>query len=204
MSTGKTGQQKVAENQVGVAGGQQNNDISTQNNFTQAQIRADEQAQSGLTQFEGPVQQSPFYKALWNTGISSTSKAYDNADTAMRQRAQQAGFGYNQPITQAGDNQLRAQEASDLGSLPDRALTAAAPLDLQASGQTAGLAGQEAGTAATYGNQSLGYGNELLNANSQAAALQARRQAQQQSLWQSIAGLTPQIIDSNPFGVFGG
>lgn len=179
MSSGKTGQQKWAEQQAGspIPGGStgiQSRDLSTQQGLTGA-------AQGTLSQFEGPVQQSPFYKALLNTGIQSTSNAYQNADTNLKRNAQAAGFGYNQPVTQGAEDQLQSQEASALAAVPTQATEAAVQPALSAAGTTAGEAG-------TYGNQAVLYGAQALSANQQAAQLQAQRQAAQQSLWQSILG----------------
>lgn len=112
------------------------------------------QAQGTLGQFEGPVNQSPFYKSLLATGIQDTSNAYQNARSNMRQQANAAGFGYNQPVTQGADNQLQAREASDMARVPMEAELGAAPLSLQAAGQT--------------GSMGMGYGAQgagLLNPN---------------------------------------
>jgi hypothetical protein len=114
------------------------------------------QAQGTLGQFEGPAQQSPFYKSLLTTGIQSTSDAYQNARSNMRQQANQAGFGYAQPATQGADNQLQAREASDMAKIPMEAELGTAPLSLQAAGQT--------------GQMGMGYGSQgagLLGQNAQ-------------------------------------
>lgn len=130
-TSAKSGQQKQAENIA-------NQDFSQQKNLTGT-------AQSTLGQFEGPVQQSPFYKSLLTTGIESTSQAYDNAAANQRQKANAAGFGYTQPVAQGADNQLRAKEATDLAAVPREAAVATAPLSLEASRQT-GSMGMNAGS----------------------------------------------------------
>jgi hypothetical protein len=114
------------------------------------------QSQGTLGQFEGPVNQSPFYKSLLTSGIQDTSNAYQNARSSMRANANAAGFGYAQPATQGADNQLQAQEAFALANVPQQAMLGAAPLSLQAAGQT--------------GNMGMGYGSQgtsLLGANAQ-------------------------------------
>jgi hypothetical protein len=136
---------------------QATNDFSQEGNLTNA-------AQSTDSQFEGPVQNSPFYKALLTTGIQNTSNAYQNARSSEAANAKAAGFGYNQPVAQGADNQLRAQETSALANVPDQAMEAAAPLSLEA--------------AQNSGQMGLGYGNQgvsLLNAN-----------ANKPSIWQSL------------------
>lgn len=138
MSHAKSGQQKQAET------------VSSQDFAQQQKLTG--QAQGTLGQFEGPVQQSPFYKAMLNTGIESTSQAYDNAAANQKQKANAAGFGYNQPVTQGADNQLRAQEAKSMADVPNQALLSTAPLALQASSQT-GQMGMNAGAQGSNLNQ---------------------------------------------------
>jgi hypothetical protein len=166
------------------------NSLAQQSAASQAQNQATQTgltnaAQGTLSQYEGPVQQSPFYKALLNTGISSTSRAYDQADTNMKRQAQAAGFGNQTPgsgVSQGAEDQLRSQEASAIGQLPNQAAIAAAPLGLQAAGTTAG-------EAATYGNEALGYGTEALNANQLASKIAAQNASSVQGLWKSIVEL---------------
>lgn len=107
-------------------------------------------AQGTLSQFEGPVQNSPFYKALLSQGTEGISSAYNNAKSNMRARAAQSGFGYSQPISGGGEDQLTAREAGAQAELPREAMLAAAPEALQAAGETGRM-----GTA--YGNQGVGY-----------------------------------------------
>lgn len=128
---------------------QATSDFGQQGNLTN-------QAQGTLSQFEGPVQQSPFYKALLNTGIQSTSNAYSNARANMRQKANAAGFGYSQPVAQGTDDQLQAEEASAMAQVPTNATIAATQPALTAAGQTGAL-------GMGYGQQ----GSGLLNANAQ-------------------------------------
>lgn len=109
-------------------------------------------AQGTNAQFEGPVQNSPYYKALVATGTDATSNAYKNAEANTAARAQQAGFGYETPIGQAASRETVGQEAAAEAQVPAQAMEKAAPLSLQASEQTAQM-----GTAA--GQQGLGYEN---------------------------------------------
>jgi hypothetical protein len=132
------------------------------------------QSQGTLGQFEGPVNQSPFYKSLLTTGIQDTSNAYQNARSSMRQNANAAGFGYAQPAAQGADNQLQAQEASALASVPQQAMLGAAPLSLQAAGQTGNMgmsAGQQgAGLLNANAQNTSGLYNNLLTAAIQGGA----------------------------------
>lgn len=147
-TSAKSGQQKQAENIA-------NQDFSQQKKLTGT-------AQSGLSQFEGPVEQSPFYKSLLTSGVESTSRAYDGAAANQRQKANASGFGYAQPVAQGADNELRAREATDMAAIPREAAVATAPLSLQASGQT--------------GAMGMGYGGQGLSALDLAASQQNRRQ----------------------------
>lgn len=124
-------------------------------------------AQGTFSQFEGPVAQSPFYKALLTTGIQNTSNAYQNARSNMRAKAAAAGFGYAQPVTQGADNQMDAAEASDLARVPNEAMIAAAPLSMKAGEDTAGMGmgyGQQgSGMLGANAAQTMGLYNSLLN-----------------------------------------
>lgn len=135
------------------AGHQQRQQASSDFN---AQSGLTKQAQGTLGQFEGPVQQSPFYKALLTQGTEGTSNAYNQARSNMRARANQAGFGYTQPVEQGGENQLDAAEASSLARVPNEAM-------LEATGPALSAAGQTGAMGMGYGSQGAG----LLNPNAQ-------------------------------------
>jgi hypothetical protein len=130
-------------------------------------------AQGTLSQFEGPVQDSPFYKALKTTGIESTSNAYGNARSNLRQNANLSGFGYSQPATQGGEAELGAREASSLAAIPREAMVEATGPALEAARETGSLAG-------TQGQMSTGF-------SGQAADLEKQRQ--QNSLWNKMWSL---------------
>ena len=145
------------------------------------------QAQGTLGQFEGPVQDSPFYSALKNTGIEATSQAYDRARANTAQRANMAGFGYNQPITQGAQTSLDRSEASDLARVPQEAMLSAAPLALQAAGQTGSM-------GMGYGSQGLGYYD---------AASQQDMQRQRSGLYNNLWNLGTTIAGNVSRGVGG-
>lgn len=146
---GKTGQQKTDE-------GRATADFNKGNQLTDT-------AQGTLGQFEGPVNQSPFYKAMLTTGIEGTSQAYDNARTNMKAKANAAGFGNAQPVSQGVDNQIDAQEAGAMADVPRQALLSAAPLSMQAAGQT--------------GSMGMGYGSQGSGYDQQAGTLEMQRKS---------------------------
>jgi hypothetical protein len=107
-------------------------------------------AQGTLGQFEGPVQQSPFYKALYNTGTEGVSNAYQNVLSNTRARAKAAGFGEQQPVTQGAESQIESQEAKQLANVGPQATIAAGDKALQAAGETAGIGASQQGTGLGY------------------------------------------------------
>jgi hypothetical protein len=177
MSHGKSGQQKQNEltsvqdqQREQAALKQQGTDLASQSQSVGSQNNALNQAQGNLNQFSGPVQNSPFYKSLLRQGIQSTSNAYDAAKASMSARANAAGFGYNQPINQAGQAQVDTSEAQALGAIPDQAMIAAAPLSMQATGLEEGIGSQYGQQANMFGNQALGFGQQALGFGGQQLA----------------------------------
>ncbi len=150
---------------------QATSDFGQQGNLTST-------AQGTNSQFEGPVQNSPFYKSLLTTGIQNTSDAYQTAKTNMAQKANASGFGYSSPVATGANNQLDAQETSALAQVPQTAMTQAAPLSLEASNQT--------------GQMGMGYGSQgasLLNANANKTPFwQSLLQSGMQSAGQAAGG----------------
>ena len=96
-------------------------------------------AQGTLSQFEGPITSSPYYKSLVATGTDATSDAFTNAKANTAARARQAGFGYSSPIGQAASRETEGQEASALAQVPTKAIEATAPLELEAAKETGAL-----------------------------------------------------------------
>ena len=120
-------------------------------------------AQGTLSQFEGPVQQSPFYKALLTSGQENTTAAYNNARSNVAEKAKASGFGYANPVA-TGSGQLDAQEAGAKASLPARTATEVAPLSMEAA--------DESGTLA------MGYGHQGAQYYGDAARLKAAKMKQ--------------------------
>lgn len=131
-------------------------------------------AQSSLNQFEGPVEQSGMYKALLKSGTEGTSNAYQNVMANTRARANAAGFGEQQPVTQGAETQVGVQEAKDLAAQPGKAYLETVPTELAAAGQTAGMgtelgreaegySGQQVDLEKQYQQQSQQWGQGLFN-----------------------------------------
>jgi len=93
--------------------------------------------------------QSPLYKAMYNTEAGQMSKAYDTAASNTAAKARQAGFGYQQPVAQGAQDQLRSQQASQIGQLPGEVAAQTVPLEMQAGKDITGAGTSELGA----GNQ---------------------------------------------------
>lgn len=112
---------------------------------------------------------SPLYKALYSTEAGKMSQAYDNASANTTARARTAGFGYQQPVAQGAQDELRARQASDIGHLPGEVMRETVPMELQAGRDISGVglgelrAGNEMFTQGAvplekqYQDYSLGY-----------------------------------------------
>lgn len=144
-----------------------------------AQTKALGTAQDTLDQFEGPIQDSPYYKALVNTGTQATSNAYEGAKANTRARANAAGFGNPASgVTQGAEAGIENQEAKALSAVPNQAMEAAVAPALQASGQTAQM-------GEAQGNQGLGYFGDATNLEEE---YQKRNTGFQNRLWDIGAG----------------
>jgi hypothetical protein len=107
-------------------------------------------ARGTLSEFEGPVGDSPYYKSLVASSTDATSNAYENAKAASAGRAAQSGFGYGSPIGAAASREAEGTEAGALAGIPAKSYAAAAPLSLQAAGQSAQMGASEGGEALGY------------------------------------------------------
>lgn len=133
-------------------------------------------AQGTLSQFEGPVQSSPYYKSLLTNGTEATSSAYNNVAANAKTAANKAGFNYTQPAATGAETEVQGQEAAALGSLPTKAAEAAAPLSVQAAQDTAGIGASQQATG-------LGYETGV------AAPLENTYQNSQQNFWKSLSSI---------------
>lgn len=158
----------VAECKPGKSSNQQNAEAQTTAD-QQKQGQLTDAAQGTLSQYEGPVQNSPFYNALLTTGTEATSDAYNNAASNVRARANQAGFGYNQPVENGAEAGVRTAQAKTQAQLPGQAMMQAGQMGLQAANQTGQM-------GMGYGNQGLGYAN-----------LAGQMDARRKSFWDTLA-----------------
>lgn len=145
-------------------------DVLNESRSVSAQDRAGQAAQYGsagkdldtaqgtFSQFEGPVEQSPFYKALKTAGTETTADSYRSAKSNVLARAKASGFGgAGQPVTEGATAGMESEEAKAQAQVPGRALTAAAPLSLEAARGTQAGAGVRAGMGSELGREGEGY-----------------------------------------------
>lgn len=144
---------------------------------TGAGVANEAAAQNTLGQFEGPVQQSPFYKQLLTTNLQNTANNYGNLRSQARANANQAGFGYGSPNAQGNDTALQAQEAGALNQVPTTTALAATQPALQAAGASSQLGQAQTGTGLQANQQ---YGNMW--------------QQSQNGLWNTIAGIGGDVV----------
>src|SRR5262245_36255753 len=108
-------------------------------NQTQAErVKLEGQNEGELGQFTGPAGDTPFYRNEVQLGRASTARASDTATAGTRAAAHSAGYGCEQPIAEAADRSLDAQEASAPADVPRYALSDSANLGLQAAGIRSG------------------------------------------------------------------
>lgn len=155
--------------------------ISAQDRAGQAQDYGTAQGTYG--QFEGPVNQSPFYKALLTSGTDAAATQGANAKSAARARGKAAGFGYAQPAENVAEAGIDASTAATEAALPARTAAVAAPLSLEAAKGTESM-----GTA--LGQEGESYFKDVVPLEEQ---YQTQLQQQQQALWNAI-GAVPQDL----------
>lgn len=90
---------------------------------------------------EGGVEDSPFYQALVRQGVSSTAQAYKGAEANLLQKANMAGFGYEQPIVGGAREGLESEKAKAFAEVPTKATLATTDLGLKGTSIRAGEAG---------------------------------------------------------------
>jgi hypothetical protein len=100
-----------------------------------------EPASGALARYYSPEGMSEYAKTQQTLRESDTNKAFNNSLAANRMRARMAGFGYEQPLTQAGDMYTENARAAELARIPAETQSEAARLGLQAIGQQQGFAG---------------------------------------------------------------
>lgn len=130
-----------------------------------------------LNFFSGDPTKSPLYSAYKTSDTEATASAYDNAVSNMKMRANERGFGYTSPVEAGGEDQIRGEEAAQIGRIPGRALTQTVDEGMKA-------AGIRAGEAASLNPAAWG-GN--------ITELEKAKQARSASLWSSLIGLGSNI-----------
>lgn len=189
-------------------------DVETEARSVSAQDRAGQTAQYGaagkdldtaqgtFSQFEGPVEQSPFYKALKTAGTETTADSYKSAKSNVRARASAAGFGAaGQPVTEGATAGLESEEAKAQAQVPGRALTAAAPLSLEAARGTQAGASTRAGMGTALGSQGEGYFTQgAVPLEQQYQDMLAKRRAGMWKALQKAGGVASEIALAGPTG----
>jgi len=111
--------------------------------FQGQQERLSGAAETGVAPYlAGSQGMSQFRQGLGSQAASALATGGENALSNIRQRAQAAGFGFQQPITFGAEAGLQGELAKQRAQIPFQVAQAAAPLELQAAGQEAGLAQQ--------------------------------------------------------------
>lgn len=131
-----------------------------------------DQVNQNNSQFNGPVQNTPYYKSLLQAGTQSTNTAYDNASRNMKTSMEGAGVGGSSGAVQGNNAALGAQRAGSLGQVQQGAIQGATNTQLQANQQSL----QEAGM---YSGAGLGY---YSGANQD----EQNQLAQQSSMWNGL------------------
>lgn len=129
--------------------------LADQSQLQNESTNTENTAQGTLSQFEGPVESSPYYQSLMATGTDATTNAYQNAQESERANTNQAGFGAGQPAGTAADTAVQAQEAGALSRLPAQSAQQASQAALQASGQTTNLGESQGQQANAYLNSAV-------------------------------------------------
>jgi hypothetical protein len=125
-----------------------------------------------LDQFNGPVQGTPYYKSLLQSGTDSTNSAYNNATRNLKMSMEGAGVGGASGAVQGNTAAMGAQRAGDLAKVGPAATEGATNMQMQGNAQAL----QEAGM---YSGAGLGY-------YSGASQAENARLASQGSMWEGL------------------
>jgi len=105
---------------------------------------------ANLDQYNGPVQNTPYYKSLLQAGTTSTNQAYDNATRNLKASMEGAGVSGASGAAAGTVAGAGAQRAGALGKVGTDATQAASEMQMRANAQRL----QEAGM---YSGAGLGY-----------------------------------------------
>jgi hypothetical protein len=108
------------------------------------------QVNQNNSQFNGPVESTPYYKSLLQSGTTSTNQAYDNASRNMKQSMEGAGVSGASRVAAGNNGAIGASRAAALGTVGTSAVQGATQMQQQANAQSL----QEAGM---YSGAGLGY-----------------------------------------------
>ena len=126
---------------------------------TQQQNKANnlgDQVTANNSQFNGPVQNTPYYKSLLQSGTQTTNQAYDNSARNLKQSMEGAGVGGASGAVQGNTAAVGAQRAASLGTVGTSAIQGATQMQQNANAQQLQQAGMDSGAAQGYysgGNQ---------------------------------------------------
>jgi hypothetical protein len=113
-----------------------------------------ERASTGLNPYlAGSEGMSEFRRGLGSQASSALATSGENALSRIRNRAQAAGFGFGQPVTFGAEAGLQGQLQQQAAQLPFEVQQAAAPLEMGAAQQLAGIGGQQTNLAHEYAQQ---------------------------------------------------
>jgi|SRR5215471_5918700 len=133
----------------------------------------------------GSAGMSDFRRNLANQMGTSLASANENNLASIRNRAAAAGFGYSQPITAQAEIGAGTQGRLAQSQIPLQVEQTAAPLELGAANQLAGVGAQQANIARMYNPQQ--YFNDYMQ-----AAEQERQQ--KGGLFGALAGIGASLI----------
>lgn len=161
-------------------------DNNRANAASAAQTQDIQNAQNVVNQAETSPQTSPLYNTLLTTSTDATNDAYNNAKSALLTNANVAGFGYNQPVTQGGEQELETSRASNLNQLPNQAFEG----NLAQANTQAGQDLQEAAAEGSQAGQYLSASENFFNtANADEQNLQKNNTAFGSSLGSTFGPL---------------
>ncbi|HEV1993070.1 MAG TPA: hypothetical protein VGR03_01955 [Candidatus Acidoferrum sp.] len=150
------------------------------------------------------VEASPFYRALKNQAIESTSASYDNERANSRARANASGFGYASPVAAGAENEIGAREAGALARAPEQALLETPGFIAQT--EAPGLAAARTTTAqgGQYGQEASQLFGDQLSWQEQQKAIDAQRMMHKTDLQFELYKQWLQGAQSGAAGAAGG
>jgi len=137
-----------------------------------------------LESYYGPGGMSEWKKGQTMQRRSDTTRSFDDARAGLRRNARMAGFGYEQPATQAGEQSVENARAGALARIPGDVEAESIPIAQNAAALGTQAAGTMAGIGASY--NPLGYYNTAADMTAQDKAISEAEKARRASMWQSL------------------